>query len=133
MKSELEGTQAAFKEYKEAQLQEDIRNKQVRAAEEVCLMREDNDRLNKELAAKLSELDIIRAFPSSSAYCKKLNDKAAEKIFTIWTVASKYLADSRMGLFECLHLIPNMLLHHRLLLLKSYPLHILLGVFSTPL
>lgn len=77
LRRELEGTQAAFKAYKEAQLQEDIRvkalvddirYKQVRAVEEVHLMREDNDRLKKELAVKPSEVVIIRAFRSTSAY-----------------------------------------------------------------
>lgn len=87
------------------ELVDGIREKKVRAAEDVRLLLEENDRLKRGLVAKPSEVDIFQAFRDTPAYYKELNDMAAENIFTTWLVVSKYLTDNpeaiSMGLFPC--------------------------------
>lgn len=89
LKNELEGTQAAFKAYKEAQQKEDIRvkglvddimAKQTRAAEDVRLLQEQNDKLKKELASRLTEEEVLRSFRGTPTYYNELNDRAVKKI-----------------------------------------------------
>lgn len=86
LKKELEGTQAAFKkaqrkvDVRVKEIVDGIQEKQVRAAEDVRPLREENDRLKKELVAKPSEEEILRAFRETPAYYNELNDRAMEKI-----------------------------------------------------
>lgn len=84
LKKELEGTQAAFKAYKETQQKEDrrvkelvddIRAKQTCAAEDVKLLREKNDKLKKELASHPKEGEMLRRFRGTLAYYNELNDR----------------------------------------------------------
>lgn len=71
LKKELEGTQAAFLGYKEARKREDIRVKElveeikaknVQAADDARKLRAENERLKKELDNRPSEEEVLSRF-----------------------------------------------------------------------
>lgn len=49
---------------------------------------------------RASEVETLRRFRASEAYYTELNEKAAEKIFTTWNVASQFLAENPGGSFD---------------------------------
>lgn len=98
------------------ELVDDLHDKQTQAAEDVRNMRaevnrlkeelsrrpseEEVERLKKELADRPMEEEVLRSFRSLDAYYAELNEKAAKKIYTTWTIASKYLYENPGGDFE---------------------------------
>lgn len=89
-----------------SELVKDLREKQIRAADEVRDMRaevsklreemsrrpseEEYNRLREELGKRPSEEEVIGAFRGSDDYISELNEKAAEKIFVTWEVAPNF-------------------------------------------
>lgn len=94
----------------------DLRYIQSRAADDVRDMRADMNKLKEELskrpsekefmkrkedlARRPSEEEVLRTFRASEDYFSELNEKAAEKIFVTWEVASKFLVENPGGNFE---------------------------------